>query len=96
MDTVLCCSLDSLCFCSDLSIQTGPLREYGVEDAVMFRLPVPVSQTGVGHSSVRVGLSSYSEAAERVYAAALLVGLPTPNNEEPMKVNGMRCVPTGF
>ncbi len=52
---------------------SAPLREYGFEDAVLFR---------VGHSSVRVGLSSYSEA-ERVYAAASLGRLPTPNREEP-------------
>jgi hypothetical protein len=37
----------------------------------------------VGHSNVRVGLSSYSEA-ERVYVAASLGRLPTPNSEEPL------------
>jgi len=42
--------------CSDLSIQTGPLREYGFEGAVLFR---------AGHPNVRVGLNSYSKA-ERV------------------------------
>ena len=58
MDTVLCCSLDSLCsclglpwrlcpVCSDLSIQTGPLREYGFGNAVLFQ---------VSHSNVRVSL----------------------------------------
>jgi len=36
----------------------------------------------VGHPNVRVGLNSYSEA-ERVYAAASLGRLPTPNSEEP-------------
>jgi hypothetical protein len=51
---------------------------------VLFRLPVPVRQTGVGHSSVRVGLSSYSEAG-RVYAAASLGRLPIPNSEEPLE-----------
>ena len=52
---------------------SASLREYGFEDVVLFR---------VGHSNVRVDLSSYSEA-ERVYAAASLGRLPTPNNEEP-------------
>ena len=52
---------------------SAPLREYGFEDAMLFR---------VGHSNVRVGSSSYSEA-KRVYAAASLGRLPTPNSEEP-------------
>jgi len=55
---------------------SAPLHEYGFEDAVLFR---------VGRSNVRVGLSGYSEA-KRVYAAASLGRLHTPNKEkEPEK-----------
>jgi len=45
-----------------------PLREYGFEDAVLFR---------VGHPNVRVGVNSYSEA-KRVYTPAWLGQLPKP------------------